>query len=307
MNKSIRQFLTYIYLERRYSEKTVRAYGEDLGQFEDFLKKLFDTEEVFWNLIRKQQIRAFMADLYHQGLNRRSIGRKLSTIKSFYKYLGREGLIPENPCISIHVPKYEKKLPEYITEDEISFLLKLPDRSTYKGLRDLAILEFFYSTGIRLSELLGLKISDLDFQQELVRVIGKGNKERIIPFGTKAREVLNDYLNLRAQIGSTSSDVLFVNENGQALYPMAVQRMVKKYLMQIPGLVQKSPHILRHSYATHLINRGAGIRTVKDLLGHSNLSTTQIYTHVSIDHLKEVYAETHPGVRDSKNSKQRRS
>jgi integrase/recombinase XerC len=216
-------------------------------------------------------------------------------------------LIPENPCISIHVPKYEKKLPEFLAEDEVDLLMKMPDQSTFSGLRDLAILEFFYSTGIRLSELLGLKMTDLDFQQELVRVIGKGNKERIIPFGSKAKEVLKEYLNFRTQIGTTLSDVLFINEKGQALYPMAVQRMVKKYLIQIPGLVQKSPHILRHSYATHLINHGAGIRTVKDLLGHSNLSTTQIYTHVSIDHLKEVYADAHPGARVSQNSQKRRS
>ncbi|MBD3224442.1 MAG: tyrosine-type recombinase/integrase [Caldithrix sp.] len=212
-----------------------------------------------------------------------------------------------NPSLSLKIPKFERKLPEYLTIEEIEKLLRLPEINTFEGLRDLAIMECFYGTGMRLTELINLKLNDIYFDEDLIRVLGKGKKERIIPLGQAAKKILEKYLAIRPQYANKSVENVFVLKNGKIMYPMAIQRIIKKYLNQISNIQQKSPHTLRHSYATHLLNSGAGIRVVKDLLGHENLSTTQVYTHLSIDHLKNIYHRAHPGASETKQNKRRRS
>ena len=196
------------------------------------------------------------------------------------------------------MPRFDNKLPEYLTKEEIEKIVNLPDVSNFEGLRDKAILELFYSCGFRLSELLTLKMEDLMLREDAVRVIGKGRKERILPIGTHAKNSLLNYLNGRKQIVQPGVQEIFVLKSGKAMYPMSVQRLIKKYINMVVNISTASPHMLRHSYATHLLNSGANIRVVKDLLGHENLSTTQVYTHLSIDHLKNVYKKAHPGVKN---------
>jgi len=295
MDIQIRNFLKYLYLERRYSSKTVEAYGTDLIQFEAYLFDYFRLEKIPWEKVDKKNILLFLVSLQDNGISKRSIARKLATLKSFFKYLTREEIIFRNPGLNIKIPKFDKKLPSYASESEIDRLLKLPDKGTFEGLRDQAILELFYGTGIRLSELINMKLSDISLEEEMIKVLGKGNKERMIPLGSVAREILTAYFNVRSKFAQNSVDNVFVLKSGKKMYPMAVQRIVKKYLSLASNSFKQSPHLLRHSYATHLLNAGANIRVVKDLLGHESLSTTQVYTHLSIDHLKKIYEEAHPG------------
>jgi len=295
MDIQVRNFLRYLYLERRYSSKTVEAYGTDLLQFETFLSDYLKLDTIPWKKVDKRGIRLFLIILQDAAISKRSIARKLATIKSFFKYIAREEIIDQNPSLTIKIPKFEKKLPAFATLEDIDRLMNLPDPDTFEGIRDRAILELFYGTGMRLSELINLKLSDVMLSENLIRLLGKGNKERVIPLGNTAKEVLNRYLSIRAKFADQSVDTIFVLKSGKKIYPMAVQRLVKKYLSQSSLTHQQSPHILRHSYATHLLNAGANIRVVKDLLGHESLSTTQVYTHLSIDHLKKVYNKAHPG------------
>ncbi len=307
MDKHIRGFLKYIALERRYSAHTVESYAGDLEQFATFLTNYFNTREILWPNIKKAHIRHFMVSLQEHGISRRSVARKLAALKSFFKYLTREEIIELNPALSIKMPRFEKKLPEFIPQEEVDAIMRLPQVNTFEGLRDLAILELLYGTGMRLSELIDLKVSDLLLNEDLVRVFGKGSKERIVPLGASAKQILEKYLEIRPQYVEKNVDTVFILKSGKRMYPVAVQRIIKKYLSNIPNLDKKSPHVLRHSYATHLLNAGASIRVVKDLLGHENLSTTQVYTHLSIDHLKSIYNRAHPGASDKSSIKLRRS
>lgn len=298
MDKNIREFLRYISLERRYSAHTVESYSTDLTQFESFLHSYFNTNTVFWKRVEKKIIRHFLISLQEQGIGRRSTARKLAAIKSFFKYLQREEIIVQNPALSIKMPKFEVRLPQFISEQEMDRILQLPEVRTFEGLRDLLILELLYGTGMRLSELIQLKESDILKEEKLVRILGKGNKERVVPVGNEAIKVLQQYLEHRPQYASKTVEHLLVLKSGKKMYPVAVQRILKKYLGEISQMQKTSPHVLRHTYATHLLNAGAGIRVVKDLLGHENLSTTQVYTHLSIDHLKNIYNRAHPGATD---------
>jgi len=307
MDKHIRDFLKYILLEKRYSKHTSESYTNDLRQFQDFLQKYQNSDSIFWQRVDRKVIRYFLAYLQEQNYSRRTIARKLATVKSFFKYLVREEILKKNPALSVKMPRYEKKLPEYISLTEMDRLFKTSKSGTFEELRNLAMLELFYGSGIRLSELINLKTVDIFFEENLIRVIGKGNKERIIPFGENAKQILIKYLEIRPQYANKNVDNVFVLKNGNQMYPMAVQRIVKKYLSDISDIHIKSPHVLRHTYATHLLNAGAGIRVVKDLLGHENLSTTQIYTHLSVDHLKSVYNQAHPGATKKTKPKIRRS
>ncbi|NOX87402.1 MAG: tyrosine recombinase XerC [Calditrichaeota bacterium] len=307
MNKNIRAFLKYLYLERRYSANTIKSYGTDLRQFEEFLQTHFGSENVFWDLVDKKIIRYFLVRLQEQQISRRSVARKLATLKSFFRYLLRQGEIKSNPASTLKMPRFEKKLPEYLSLKELENLLEQPDYKSFEGLRDLAIMELFYGTGLRLTELINLKLGQVDFKEKLIRVIGKGNKERIVPFGGSAQLILEKYLLIRAQYAAKSVDNIFVLKSGNKMYPMAVQRIVKKYLSKVSEIQKKSPHVLRHTYATHLLNAGADIRVVKDLLGHENLSTTQVYTHLSIEHLKNIYNQAHPRASNKSSKNRRRS
>lgn len=307
MNIQIRQFLKYITLERRYSDHTLKSYQTDLIQFEQYLQESTGLQKIHWNLINKNTLRGFMVFLQEAGISLRSVARKVATLKSFFKYLCREEIISQNPASTIKMPKFDKKLPEFISPKDIQQILKIPKTGSFEEIRDLAILELFYGTGIRLSELINIKVSDIYFNEDLIRVIGKGNKERIIPFGSYARNILQKYLEYHTHIAAENVDNVFVLKNGKAMYPAAIQRLVKKYLSIASSTHKKSPHVLRHSFATHLLNQGASIRVVKDLLGHESLSTTQVYTHISVDHLKKVYNQAHPGASNKSKPKPRRS
>ena len=295
MHRFIREYIKYIKLERRYSEHTVDSYQSDLQQLELFLQQYWHTDSIDWSRVDRKTIRDYLGWLTVQGMRKISSARKLAAVKSFYSYLNRQQLISKNPTITIKTPKFEKRLPEFVSIENMSAILDLPPENTFAGIRNRTIVELFYASGIRRAELLGLKIKDLMTDQGLIRVLGKGEKERVIPLGSYASRCLENYLVLRQSRVKTDVENVFILESGEPMYAMAINRIIGKYLQKISDIKRKSPHVLRHSFATHLMNKGADIRAVKDLLGHANLSTTQIYTHTSIDHLKKIYARAHPG------------
>ncbi len=305
MHRFIREYIKYIRLERRYSQHTVDSYQSDLQQLELFLQKYLHGDTVNWSLVDRRLIRDYLGWLASTGLRKISIARKLATLKSFYTFLSRQHWIEKNPTLTVKTPKYEKRLPEFISIENMVKILEIPPEHTFEGIRDRAILELFYSSGIRRAELLTLEVKDLLLDQGLIRVLGKGEKERVVPIGSYAIRCLNLYLPLRQVQVLAGIEKVFILESGEPMYPMAIHRIIGKYLQNISDIKKKSPHVLRHSFATHLMNQGADIRAVKDLLGHANLSTTQIYTHTSIDHLKDVYARAHPGG-SGKSTKSRR-
>jgi integrase/recombinase XerC len=295
MHRYQREFIKYIKLERHYSPNTVEAYQKDLQQFERYLQDYFHRDSVNWSLVNKRIIRSYLGWLSTQNLRKISIARKLAALKSFFKFLTRNSYIPLNPTLTTRSPKIEKRLPEFLSIEHIESLMEMPDEKTFEGVRDRAILELFYAAGIRRAELIDLKQSDLMFSKGLIKVRGKGDKERILPIGGYAREMLEKYLKIRDEEIAVKDPQVFVLKDGKKMYPMLIHRIISKYLGKISDIKKKSPHILRHTFATHLMNQGADIRAVKDLLGHANLSTTQIYTHTSIDRLKSVYTQAHPG------------
>ena len=288
MHTMIRAYLEYLDGERNYSHHTIRAYEQDLQQFSRYLES---TGIASFGEIRKDILRAFISMLMQSGISRKSVARKIACLRSLFRFLRRRGTIHANPTLSLVTPKLEKKLPVYLDERSAENMLDRPDCTTDDGKRDAAILELFYGTGIRLSELIGLKIRDADLAEGTLRVRGKGRKERVVPVGRKAGEALKRYLEGR---GGGSADPLFVLRSGKRCYPKWVSRMVTKYISEVSEIEKQSPHVLRHSFATHLLNNGADLRAVKELLGHESLSTTQLYTHVSTERLKKVYRQSHP-------------
>ncbi len=286
-----------------YSDHTAKNYRLDLGQFLTFLvekqglsgneKTAPDLETVDFLVIREYLGRLF------SDYKRTSIARKLSTIRSFFNFLEQKGLIKGNPAADIAAPKQGKYIPGHLPIDEMFRLLDGPDKEEALGLRDLAILEVLYSCGIRVSELSGLNVSSIDFSQRLVKVVGKGNKERIVPIGKKALQAIEDYIevtgSLRTKNGGNVEDTpLFLNFRGGRLTTRSIERMVKKYATGCGLMTEVTPHALRHTFATHLLDGGADLRSVQELLGHASLSTTQQYTHVSLERLMQVYDKAHP-------------
>jgi tyrosine recombinase XerC len=287
MEKYIDKFIRYLEIEKNYSPHTILNYKLDLSDFARFISES-SIEKVDYLLLRK-----YLAVLKEKNLSSRSVGRKLSALRSFFKFLTREGLIKTNPILMLSSPKLDKHLPQFLTEEETVKLIESAfskNELDERGLRDRAILETFYSTGIRISELVGLSLDDVDFIGGTAKVYGKGKKERIVPIGDAAIRTVRKYLEKRKK----QVDAVFLNKNGKRISARGVRGIVDKYI-RIAGLKQGiSPHTLRHSFATHLLNRGADLRTVQELLGHANLSTTQIYTHLTTDKLKNIYNKAHP-------------
>jgi integrase/recombinase XerC len=297
------RFVAYIQFEKRYSPHTVTAYRNDLDQFYSYLDLQFGLSEI--REVMHPMIRSWIVCLIEQGMKPRSINRKLTTLKSFFKFLLREGAVDQNPMRKIATPKDAKRLPVFLEKEHIRLLLDEIDFDQgFSGLRDRLIIEMFYATGMRLSELVMMKETDLDFHHCTVKVLGKRNKERLIPFSNKIRDLLKSYLEERsgfiskiqisAEKGKEDSLYLFLTDSGRNIYPKMVYRIVNRYLSKVTTLKKRSPHILRHTFATHLLNNGAELNAVKELLGHANLSATQVYTHNTIEKLKKVYKQAHP-------------
>jgi len=287
MEKYIEKFMRYLEIEKNYSRHTILNYRLDLEDFRKFLAEA-PLEKVDYLALRK-----YLAILKGKNLGNRTVNRRLSALRSFFKFLTREGYIKANPILILSSPKLEKHLPSFMTEDEVVKLIEAAfqkDEKDEMGLRDRAILETFYSTGLRISELVGLSTDDVDFISGIVKVMGKGKKERIVPIGEVAIQAIRKYLEKRRK----QNNAIFLNKNGKRITTRGVRDIVEKYI-HMAGIKQGvSPHTFRHSFATHLLNRGADLRTVQELLGHANLSTTQIYTHLTTERLKSVYDKAHP-------------
>ena len=288
-----KDFIDYLKYEKRYSSHTVLSYNKDLDDFCQYLYSLYQIEKV--NQVNATMIRSWLADLMNKGCSPRTINRKLSTLKSWFKYLQQADLIDKNPAVSIQSLKTSKRLPVYMDKQEMDVLFHNIDFSEgYKGLIERMILHLLYETGIRRSELINLKTKDVDFEISQIKVLGKGNKERIIPISKNLSCDLKEYLSEKEKLPNYDRTFFLVTSKGNKLYDKYVYRIVKKYLSLITSEEKKSPHVLRHTFATILMNNGADLNAVKELLGHSSLAATQIYTHNSIAQLKEVYKQAHP-------------
>lgn len=291
----VSDFLTHIRYEKRLSHHTLTAYAKDLEQFSAFL-----TTEC--NIDQPQQadfrhIRSWIVSLVEDGLDKSSVNRKIATLRTFYEFLLRRKVITLNPMLKIQALKASKKLPQYVEEKPMEMLLndtEFPD--TFEGIRDKLVLELLYGTGIRLSELTGLKTTDVNLYEKTIIVLGKRNKHRIIPLSQPLFDLIQQYVRLKEQEFSGQADAIYliVSDKGIAAYPVLIQRIVKRHLTLVTTLEKKSPHVLRHSFATHLLNRGADLNAIKDLLGHTSLAATQIYTHTSLEQLKKTYDQAHP-------------
>jgi integrase/recombinase XerC len=324
-NNTVSEFLNYLKFEKHFSEHTAKCYGADLAQFTEFLlgrsqgdysrggdggtsgggqsttalsvQTRTGIDQMLLS-VDVNSVRAYLADLNERQYSKSTIARKLATLRSFYKFLLKRGSVGSNPVTAVRTPKQDKKLPRFLEYDEVKKLLETPPVDNWLGARDRAILEVLYSTGIRVSELVGLNMDDIDFLGEVVHVRGKGKKERIAPISSSALQIIQHYMEYRNKRAQSNPNfdpkVLFVNKHGRRLSTRSVRRKMDKYL-KMAGLDPAiSPHTLRHSFATHMLNNGADLRSVQELLGHQSLSTTQIYTHLTTKKLKDVYDSAHP-------------
>ncbi len=283
------KFINYLSSEKRFSEHTVISYSTDLTQFLNFINVEFKISTQVSG-ISFQIVRSWITSLLEKGVSPRSVNRKISTLKTYFKFLIRENAITESPMLKVVAPKSKKRLPVFIEENQIENLLnQIKFNGGFVGERDKLIIELFYVTGIRLSELVNIKISDVDFNNNLIKVLGKRNKERLIPLSITIVNELEFFIKKY-----DLNQYLFTNLGGTKVYNKLVYRVVKKYISKISSVSKKSPHILRHTFATHMLNNGADINAIKELLGHANLSATQVYTHNTIGKLKSIYKQAHP-------------
>lgn len=294
MDSAICPFIDYLKFEKRYSEHTIRSYHDDLVSFFRFIELQFG--QVSLNAISATFVRSWLALLKSNHVSSRSINRKISSLKSFFKYHIRAGNLDQTPLSNINSPKINKRLPVYVEQKDMGKLfsrVQFPD--TWNGRTDKLLTEIFYNTGMRLSELINIKESQVDFGNRTVKILGKGNKERIIPLSAAISNKIKEYIRKkREELGQFDEEHLFVNNNGKKLYAKYVYLCVKKYLGVVTTIDKKSPHVLRHTFATHLTNSGAELNSVKELLGHSSLAATQVYTHNTIEKLKDVHKKAHP-------------
>ena len=291
----INTFLSYLQFEKRASQHTVVSYKNDLEQFWNYLQQAFP--DVEWKEVDATIIRTWMLTLMEDKIAPRSINRKMSALKSFYKYHLKMGALETNPMLQVHTPKVRQRLPQFVEEKDMEKLFETHlFANDFEGGRDHTIIELFYATGMRLSELRMLTFNDIDLYNNQVKVLGKRNKERIIPFGHTFQSVYNKYVNYYTEnFGAPAqNNFIFVNVKGKQLAPKNIYCIVRKYLDMITTIEKRSPHVIRHTFATHLLNRGADLNTIKELLGHSSLAATQIYTHNSIEKLKSIYQQAHP-------------
>lgn len=289
----IDSFLDYLRLERNYSERTVVSYGIDLREFEDYFKKA--DAEIDVTTVDADVVRNWVMYLMDEGRAATSVNRKLSTLRSFYRFLLRKKVIAVNPMTKVVGPKKKKPLPSFVREKDMDRLLDdLTFEEGYEGCRDRMILEMFYATGMRLSELIGLDDASVDFSAKLIKVTGKRNKQRLIPFANELEHDLRVYIKVRDEALPNGSEAFFVRKDGKRMYPMQVYRLVKRNLSKVVTLKKRSPHVLRHTFATAMLNDCAELRAVKELLGHESLTTTEVYTHTTFEELKKVYELAHP-------------
>lgn len=287
-------FLTIVNIKKKFSDKTINTYSIALKQFAELIQSEI-SPNITLNEIQAVHIKRFISWLHYQNLSKKSIKLKLSALKSFFKYLYKSEIIENNPANTISLPKIEKNIPSFLTIDEIRAILDQSQPNDPISLRNIALIELLYGTGLRISEALQLKISDVAPNTKTIRVVGKGKKERIVPIGNKAKNAILNYLESRKNIPNSSNvNALFITKSGKPLTSTDAYRIVNSILKQYSSAPQKSPHILRHTFATHLLDNGADIRSVSELLGHSSLSSTQIYTHISTQKLLEEYRKSHP-------------
>ncbi|MCG3163733.1 MAG: Tyrosine recombinase XerC [Acidobacteria bacterium] len=303
MQKHIDDFIKHLKYERNASDHTLRNYESDLVQFYDYVAPPDGQgfrREVNIRDIDHLTIREYMASLYEQNKKKSSIHRKVAALRTFFRYLCREGVLEVNPAKLVHSPRVERKLPNHLTIEQMIKFIETPETDTVLGKRDRAILELLYASGIRVSELVNLSLTDIDFNNQTVRVKGKGRKERMVPFGDHAKKALQDYLGVRGELlleadpEKLDPAAVFMNYQGTRITTRSVGRMIDKYVKICADIHHISPHSLRHSFATHMLDAGADLRAIQELLGHVRLSTTQQYTHVSMDKLMEVYDKAHP-------------
>lgn len=291
----ITSFIQYISTEKRYSKHTIEAYQNDLNQFFTYIEEAFETNNP--NEISQSMIRSWIFEMANKSISSRTINRKLSTLKTYYRYLRRHNLTSNNPLNNITSPKTNKRLPEFVNQEQMDFLF---DESffdySFKERRDRLIIEILYFTGIRLSELINIKDTDVDLHQKQIKVLGKRNKERIIPFGNTLYYSIVEYISLRNKEISRKEGTmeLLVTEKGEKVYKKLVYRIVNIYLSKVSTLKKTSPHVLRHTFATHMLNNGAELNAIKEILGHASLAATQVYTHNTIEKLKTIYKLAHP-------------
>jgi integrase/recombinase XerC len=289
---SIQKFIGFITTEKRYSPHTIKAYLSDLRQFESFVRSDFELIDV--KHADHTMIKSWSISLKTQGLDNRSINRKITTLRSYYHYCLKNEMIDKIPVGQVKSLKIKKRLPTFIPLSDLENPKTSLPENTYEEIRDKLIIEVFYQTGMRLSELTQLKESDIDFHTNTVKVIGKRNKQRIIPFQNSLKSLFLDYIRARNNEIELNTNTLFVTKRGKPAYPEMINKIVHQRLNEITTIHKTSPHVLRHTFATHLLNKGANLMAIKELLGHSSLSATQIYTHTSIEQLKKIHQQAHP-------------
>lgn len=298
MEKQTRTFLNYLQVEKNYSKYTILNYERDINDFVVFLKKemINSFKEVDYKLLR-----LYLNWMFNKKYSSKTVSRNLSSLRTFFKYLLKIGIIKTNPMVLISNPKEEKKLPIYLNYKQIESILDIPDKNTVIGLRDACILELLYSTGIRVGELVNIQINDIDFSQNRIKILGKGNKERYVLFGKKCYDLINDYLdNSRSKLINGLTDYLFLNQKGTNISVRTVEMIVDDIVRKSSIKFNVSPHTLRHTFATHMLDNGADLNSVSELLGHSSLNTTAIYTHVSNERLRQVYLNCHPRAQEKR-------